>query len=130
AIDDSFGFSGDVRQATHLSRTLRLLAQQSADGRARPLCGWSAEMATFVANESLDWVYLDADHTLAGCMGDLEAWYPKLKSGGILAGHDYVYGWACSVPEAVRRFMWSIGRDVDKVQTTDGQDSPTFWFMK
>ena len=130
AIGDSFGYSDDLRQATYGSRVLREVVRESVHGLVRPLCGWSAEVADLIADKSLDWLYVDADHTLDGCMADLKAWFPKLKRGGIVAGHDYVYGWACSVPEAVRRFMWSIGRDVDGVQTTDGQDKPTFWFRK
>lgn len=39
-----------------------------------------------------DWVYLDADHSYLGCQADLSAWYPKLKAGGVLAGHDFVDG--------------------------------------
>ena len=36
-----------------------------------------------------DWVYIDADHTYdAACM-DLKWWWPKVKPGGVLAGHDY-----------------------------------------
>lgn len=42
------------------------------------------------ADESLDFVYIDADHTFEGCHADLMAWYPKVKSGGIIAGHDYM----------------------------------------
>ncbi|GAG22015.1 unnamed protein product [marine sediment metagenome] len=34
-----------------------------------------------------DWIYVDADHTQAGV--DAEAWWPKVKSGGWLTGHDY-----------------------------------------
>ena len=44
------------------------------------------------ANESLDWIYLDADHSRAAVEKDLTAWWPKLKRGGIFAGHDYVDG--------------------------------------
>jgi hypothetical protein len=40
-------------------------------------------------DRSLDFVYLDGDHSLAGCTRDIVAWAPKIKIGGILAGHDY-----------------------------------------
>ena len=42
------------------------------------------------ADESLDFVYIDADHTYNGCKDDIKAWYPKVKRGGIIAGHDYM----------------------------------------
>lgn len=38
---------------------------------------------------SLDFVFIDADHSYEGCKADLDAWYPKLKDGGLLSGHDY-----------------------------------------
>lgn len=40
-------------------------------------------------DRSLDFVYIDADHSYEGCKRDILAWAPKVKSGGILAGHDY-----------------------------------------
>lgn len=39
-------------------------------------------------DESLDMVYLDAEHTYDGVLADIKLWYPKVKQGGILAGHD------------------------------------------
>jgi len=39
---------------------------------------------------SADYVYLDADHTYEGCKRDIKAWWPNVRQGGILAGHDYV----------------------------------------
>jgi len=36
----------------------------------------------------LDWVYIDADHARA--KEDLEAWYPKVRVGGLIAGDDYI----------------------------------------
>jgi hypothetical protein len=37
-----------------------------------------------------DWIYLDADHSYASVKRDLNAWFPKIKNGGIFSGHDYV----------------------------------------
>ena len=41
------------------------------------------------ADGSLDFVYIDADHSYEGCKRDVLAWAPKVRSGGVLAGHDY-----------------------------------------
>jgi len=42
-----------------------------------------------VPDEVLDWIYIDGDHTLQGAMADLLDWYPKVKLGGVIFGHDY-----------------------------------------
>lgn len=42
----------------------------------------------------LDFVYLDGDHSYEAVKADIRAWWPLIKSGGILAGHDWVVdGW-------------------------------------
>lgn len=40
-------------------------------------------------NEPLDFVYIDGDHSYEGIRADLEAWFPLIREGGIIAGHDY-----------------------------------------
>lgn len=39
---------------------------------------------------SLDFIYLDANHSYESCKEDLKLWWPKLKKGGMFAGHDYL----------------------------------------
>ena len=41
-------------------------------------------------NESLDFIYIDARHDYKAVWDDLEAWFPKLRKGGLFSGHDYV----------------------------------------
>lgn len=53
------------------------------------LRGPSVGMSNHVKNGSLDLVYLDACHSYQCVTDDLTAWLPKLKKGGIMAGHDY-----------------------------------------
>lgn len=50
----------------------------------------SLEAAKLFEDESVDFVYLDARHDYCGVTEDLVAWYPKLRVGGILAGHDFL----------------------------------------
>jgi hypothetical protein len=49
----------------------------------------SVEMAQGFEDGSLDWVYIDAGHSYKDIKADYEAWEPKVRSGGIIAGHDY-----------------------------------------
>ena len=40
-------------------------------------------------NDSIDFIYIDGSHGVEDVKRDLNLYLPKLKSGGILAGHDY-----------------------------------------
>jgi len=40
-------------------------------------------------DESLDFVYIDANHDFPNFINDLHNWKKKVKVGGIVAGHDY-----------------------------------------
>lgn len=41
-------------------------------------------------NESLDFAYIDANHAYSFVKQDIELWWPKVKKGGWLCGHDYI----------------------------------------
>ena len=60
-------------------------------GRHQLHRGYSVQVADAdFQDDSLDFVYLDARHDYAGLKEDIDAWWPKLKLGGMLAGHDFV----------------------------------------
>ncbi len=40
-------------------------------------------------NESLDFVYIDGDHTFQAVYDDIGHWIKKVKIGGVVSGHDY-----------------------------------------
>lgn len=52
-----------------------------------------------------DYVYIDSDHRYEQTVRDIAQWWPKVKKGGILAGHDYsdieAYGVVAAVDEFV-----------------------------
>lgn len=50
---------------------------------------YSVQAAKLFEKESFDFVYIDARHDYCGVMEDLEAYWPLLKPGGVLAGDDY-----------------------------------------
>ena len=49
----------------------------------------SVVVATRFADESLDVVYIDAMHDMENVMADIHVWFPKIKYGGYICGHDY-----------------------------------------
>jgi hypothetical protein len=40
-------------------------------------------------NESIDVLFIDGDHSYAAVKADIELWFPKVKMGGIISGHDF-----------------------------------------
>ena len=51
------------------------------------------EAAGLFKDESLDAVFIDADHSYEAVKTDIQNWMPKVRKGGILAGHDYNSAW-------------------------------------
>ena len=64
--------------------------------------GDSSSFAATFKNNSIDFIFLDGDHTEEGVAKDLEAWWPKLKPGSRMGGDDI--RWA-SVRRAVEKFF-------------------------
>lgn len=47
------------------------------------------EAAKLVDDESLDFVFIDADHSYEGVSRDIADWTPKVRKGGAVIGHDW-----------------------------------------
>jgi hypothetical protein len=69
---------------------------------------FSTVAAQSIEDGSLDFVYVDANHAYDNVIEDIAAWLPKIRSGGIIAGHDYapgkLSGMPCDVIEAVNNW--------------------------
>ncbi|MEM1354506.1 MAG: glycosyltransferase [Planctomycetota bacterium] len=65
-----------------------------------------------IDDQSLDFVYIDADHRYESVLGDLGAWYNKVRVGGIIAGHDYGHTDLPGVSQAIDRFFQRLGWNV------------------
>jgi hypothetical protein len=66
----------------------------------------SADALAALAENSVDFVYVDGDHTREGCLADLNAAYRITKIGGYIGGDDYNLGgwWKDGVVRAVHEF--------------------------
>ncbi|MCS7092137.1 MAG: class I SAM-dependent methyltransferase [Patescibacteria group bacterium] len=51
----------------------------------------SMEAVCDFEDESLDFVYIDANHQLKYVIEDIVEWSKKVKKGGVISGHDYIY---------------------------------------
>lgn len=75
----------------------------------------SVQAAQSVEDGSLDFVFIDAEHSYEGCLADINAWVPKLKPGGLLSGHDYSNAdFPCfGVNRAVDEFAWLANLSIE-----------------
>jgi hypothetical protein len=48
----------------------------------------SADAVNELEDGSFDFVFIDADHSMKAVLGDLDRYWPKIKTGGLIAGHD------------------------------------------
>jgi predicted O-methyltransferase YrrM len=92
-------FAANLRD--HLETGRVVLVSQTAAAAAITLCqscglGWA------------DLVFLDGDHHEAALRLDIATYRPLLRSGGILAGHDYGHPEWATVARAVHR-VWPTG---------------------
>jgi len=51
----------------------------------------SASASAAIPNRSLDFVFIDANHSYEYVLQDIKLWLPKVKDGGVIAGHDFLY---------------------------------------
>jgi hypothetical protein len=73
-------------------------------------------------DETLDFAYIDADHSYVAVMRDVRAWLPKIRKGGIIGGHDYDFEHD-SVKKAVHDIFG------DKVQHAENSNGLQDWWV-
>lgn len=95
-----------IENTKHLPEKLNVLINNS------DLC------AKMFEDNSVDTIFIDAGHSYEAVLADLKAWYPKMKNGSTMAGHDY-NSWE-GVKKAVLEFF---GKEPDKVEND-------CWFIK
>jgi predicted O-methyltransferase YrrM len=96
----------------------------------------SLEGVKYADDNSLDFVFIDAGHSYEDVKADINAWTPKVRSGGIVSGHDYYEfpsGRGGVIP-AVNEYVAEHGYALhiipwDKSQSTDNRQ-PCWWFEK
>ena len=73
-------------------------------GMINPIKMTSLEASKLYEDNSIDFLFIDASHDYKNVLADIKAWYPKVKTGGIISGDDY--SWS-SVKQAVDEFFKS-----------------------
>lgn len=85
--------------------------------------GDSHSVSRLFNRESIDFIFIDADHSYESVKSDILDYFPLLKIGGIIAFHDYVsgiHGDHPGVKKAVDEFFNNI----------EGMVDSTIWLIK
>lgn len=79
-------------------------------------------------DNSLDFVYIDANHSFDYVIQDLINWNKKVKSGGIISGHDYYRLRNFGVILAVDTYIKAHG--ITTFNILSGDHTPSFYWRK
>ena len=94
----------------------------------------SIEASLGVADEALDFVFIDGNHSFDYVMEDIIAWSRKVRKGGIVAGHDYYHFHHSGVIEAVNRYVEVHRIELNLIPRSRGghidDEAPCWFFIK
>mgnify|MGYP001218749065 CR=1 FL=1 len=79
----------------------------------------STHFALTRATESLDFCFIDGDHSHEGALRDFESYYPLIKKGGLFAGHDL------NLPTVATALQEFLGNKFDKI----GRATNDAWYL-
>lgn len=97
--------------------------------RSKIVRNTSVDASALFSSGQLDFVYLDAQHSYEGVKADLHSWAAKVRTGGILAGHDYVDGILEQGVFGVKSAVDEFARDHNaRVVISREKDWPS-WFL-
>jgi hypothetical protein len=78
-------------------------------GFVMPIINDSVWASKLFPNNYFDFVYIDAGHSYNDVMADMNAWWPRCKSGAVFGGHDYGTVNGAEVKRAVDDFIKEKG---------------------
>jgi hypothetical protein len=135
------GYRDHVRQAKLDRFYEATTARLSRFPHVRLVRAFSQDAARTFHDGSLDFVYIDANHALEFVVADLAAWSPKVRPGGIIAGHDYARHRApdrIHVVQAIQAWTsayaiapwFLVGREAKVEGETRDSARSWFWFQR
>jgi len=88
SVEEYDDVSNNQYHSNAYSETIRNI--KGYEDRAFMLRMGSKDAVEIFEDQSLDFIYIDANHTYETAKEDVELWYPKIKVGGMISGHDYL----------------------------------------
>jgi hypothetical protein len=118
AFDDEEGYVDASNHKHHQTAYLETMNRlEGLESRSFMLRGLSSDMASRFQDGELDFVYIDGNHAYDWVKEDIELWWPKVKSGGLIMGHDYlgIDNWYESefMENGKDKHIWMHGQESD-----------------
>lgn len=120
---DSWGYGEHKKRDYHLRKYEEAKVKLSAYNTTI-IYKLSMDAVKDFEDESLDFVYIDANHEPQFVAEDIREWTKKVKRGGIVSGHDYALRLAKVVDDYVKI------NNLDLELTSDPVEHLSWWFIK
>ena len=102
----------------HFENAKQRLAQFNVEFIRKP----SMEAVKDFKDESLDFVFIDGNHTFQYVVNDIAEWEKKVRPGGIVSGHDYWRSYDSKKPLYVKTL-----NPVEKIKLVQVKDAVKGW---
>jgi len=131
------GWRTAKKQRHYFRRMKEKLAVEVANGQVHIILKWSLDAVNDFEDKSLDFVYIDANHNFDYVIQDIIQWVPKVKKGGVVAGHDYYHakkskniGVIDAVDAYVKLDWYLLDREKTSVSRMWQTNNTWFWVKK
>lgn len=124
---ENYNDAANVDNEKHLLRmAMTISTLRRYEGRFTVIRDTSVNGSKLFSDNFFDFIYIDANHSYAAALEDLQTWFPKVKPGGVFAGHDYLdapptFG----VKSAVDNFLKDY-----QINTTDEDNFKSWYIIK
>jgi hypothetical protein len=121
----------DVRSQNAMEENKKAAKKRLIGHNCQIVEDWSKNVVKRFADESLDFVYIDAGHDYENANHDIREWSKKVRKGGIVAGHDYKRadkGIRFSVMEALDEHIKE--QDIKPLFLNQKDGDSTWWYVK
>lgn len=94
--------------------------------------GFSDDFSKLFIDNIFDFIFIDGNHKYEAVKKDLKNWYPKIKTGGLFCGHDYVNGFYGdgTIPFGVKKAVDEFGMENNIEIYSTNETWPTWFFIK
>jgi hypothetical protein len=121
-VPNPAGFANDSMECMDVLYTWVKMRLSRFTHRSMMIRAFSTDASLQFEPNSIDFIFIDGDHSYEAVKADLHCWYDKVRPGGIIAGDDY-NTWP-GVPQAVNEFFRGL-----KLTVYQDEEQPRIWWV-